>query len=99
MPCPEAEAGHKLVIDNNSGTYAPDKTKLPLMQKLFTQNFRGMTVEAIDMKDPLLKEYQLACPSRSGLTGAAAEAAAAAASAAGGDSSVSSRRSKDGSAA
>lgn len=77
VPCSGASAEHKLVIDNNSGTYAPDKSKLPLMQKLFETNFPDMKVEVLDMGDPKLKEYQLACPSRSGLTGAAAVAAAA----------------------
>jgi hypothetical protein len=64
MPCPGAAGGHKLVIDNNSGTYAPDKSKLPLMQQLFVSNFHDMTVEVLDMKDPRLKEYQAQCPSR-----------------------------------
>lgn len=64
MPCSSASAGHKLVIDNNSGTYAPDKAKLPLMQQLFTSNFSDMTVEVLDMKDPRLMQYQKACPSR-----------------------------------
>lgn len=64
IPCPGCAGGHKLVIDNNSGTYAPEKTKLPLMEKLFKSNFPDMTVEVLDMKDPKLQEYQKMCPSR-----------------------------------
>jgi hypothetical protein len=64
FPCPGAAGGHKLIIDNNSGTYAPDKAKLPLMQQLFSANFSDITVEVLDMKDPRLLEYQKACPSR-----------------------------------
>jgi hypothetical protein len=72
VPCPGAAGGHKLVIDNNSGTYAPDKSKLPLMQQLFTTNFPDMTVKVLDMKDPRLLEYQKACPSRLVLAATAA---------------------------
>jgi hypothetical protein len=56
------------VIDNNSGTYAPDKAKLSLMQQLLKANFTDITVEVLDMKDPRLVEYQKACPSRLSLS-------------------------------
>lgn len=49
--------GFKLVLDNNSGTYAPDKNDLPNLVKLFQRNFPGLEVEALDYNDPLLKRY------------------------------------------
>ena len=65
MPDDRAAAGHKLVLDNNSGTYAPHKAKLHLLQQLFTVNFPDMTVEVLDMRAPMLTYYQSLCPSRS----------------------------------
>jgi hypothetical protein len=68
---------------NHSGTYAPHKSKLPLMHKLFTLNFPDMEVEVLDRRDPKLEYYQSLCPSRAAGGAAAAAAAAAAAGAAG----------------
>lgn len=64
VPCPAAAGGHKLVIDNNSGTYAPRKAQLGLMAQLFRANFADMTVETVAVGDPKLQYYQSCCPSR-----------------------------------
>lgn len=63
---PEAAApgGHRLVIDNNSGTYAPDSKQLHLMKDLFLANFPEMCVEVLPVGDRKLKQYQQQCPSR-----------------------------------
>lgn len=42
VPQPGAPGGHRLVIDNNSGTYAPKSGQLGLMAQLFTANFPDM---------------------------------------------------------
>lgn len=49
--------GYKLVLDNNSGTYSPDKNDLPRLVQLFQYNFPGLEVEALNYSDPLLKRY------------------------------------------
>ncbi|WIA14980.1 hypothetical protein OEZ85_001688 [Tetradesmus obliquus] len=64
VPDASAAAGYRLVIDNNSGTYAPAAAKLPLMSQLFTANFPDMVVEVLASDDPRLKQYQQECPSR-----------------------------------
>lgn len=64
LPEPGAPGGQRLVIDNNSGTYAPAKEYLPRMAELFTTNFPGMVVETLDAHDPHLKSYHQLCPSR-----------------------------------
>eukprot|EP01120_Amphizonella_sp_Union-15-10_P015469 TRINITY_DN7972_c0_g1_i1.p1 TRINITY_DN7972_c0_g1~~TRINITY_DN7972_c0_g1_i1.p1 ORF type:complete len:366 (-),score=63.80 TRINITY_DN7972_c0_g1_i1:11-1108(-) len=48
---------YKIVFDNNSGTYAPRKDDLPLLVEVFKLNFPQSDVEALDFKDPKLKEY------------------------------------------
>lgn len=73
VPCPEAAGGYKLVIDNNSGTYAPQKSKLPLMRDLFKANFPGMTVDVVAVGDPKLDFYHSCCPSRCSAAAAAAK--------------------------
>jgi len=49
---------YTLVLDNNSGTYSPDKNLLPKLRQLFQINFPGLLVEALDYKDPLLEKYK-----------------------------------------
>ena len=49
--------GMKLVLDNNSGTYAPDKNDLYRLVQLFQRNFPGLEVEALNFDDPILKNY------------------------------------------
>eukprot|EP00727_Mastigamoeba_balamuthi_P003348 m51a1_g1301 hypothetical protein (401) ;mRNA; f:197771-199424 len=49
---------HTLVLDNNSGTYAPDPKHLPLLVEVFKRNFPGLDVEAYDRDDKKLAEYK-----------------------------------------
>ena len=49
--------GYLLVIDNNSGTYAPSKDDLPLLQQLMQFNFPDIEIKAVDFNDPQLKLY------------------------------------------
>jgi hypothetical protein len=44
-----------LLIDNNSGTYAPSKDELYKVQQLFQLNFPDLEVKAVDREDPYLK--------------------------------------------
>lgn len=64
LPDEDAAAGYRLILDNNSGTFAPKKEHLPLMKKLFEENFPGIVCETVDSQDPKLKEYHKQCPSR-----------------------------------
>ncbi|KAK3848606.1 MAG: hypothetical protein J3R72DRAFT_393588 [Linnemannia gamsii] len=45
-----------LLIDNNSGTYAPNKDELHKVQQLFQLNFPDLVVRAVDREDPYLKD-------------------------------------------
>lgn len=49
----------RIVIDNNSGTYAPDAADLGMVGELLRRNFEGLVVETIDFKSDKLKEYNL----------------------------------------
>jgi hypothetical protein len=51
----------EFVIDNNSGTYAPDKMLLPEVKELFEFNFPGLVVHALDREDERLVESGEAC--------------------------------------
>lgn len=49
-----------LVIDNESGTYAPDKDDLPKVKELFKLNFPGIKILTYHYEDPVLitlKQY------------------------------------------
>ncbi|KAG0302123.1 hypothetical protein BGZ98_007760 [Dissophora globulifera] len=47
-----------LLIDNNSGTYAPKKEVLPKVKELFELNFPDLVVMALDREDPYLVEIK-----------------------------------------
>ncbi|KAF8924299.1 hypothetical protein EDD21DRAFT_391441 [Dissophora ornata] len=49
-----------LLIDNNSGTYAPKKEELEKVKKLFELNFPDLVVMALDREDPYVKEMKRA---------------------------------------
>ncbi|KZT19168.1 hypothetical protein NEOLEDRAFT_1159187 [Neolentinus lepideus HHB14362 ss-1] len=58
---PDTETEWELVIDNNSGTYAPDKALLPDLKALLEYNFPGFKIFALDQKDPELDQSREAC--------------------------------------
>lgn len=51
----------ELVVDNNSGTYSPNKDDLVRVQMVFEYNLPGIGVRALDREDPELKESVKAC--------------------------------------
>ena len=51
----------ELVIDNNSGTYAPDKNLLPQLRALLKHNFPWFEIYALDRDDPELAKSREAC--------------------------------------
>ncbi|KAJ7142107.1 hypothetical protein C8R43DRAFT_954451 [Mycena crocata] len=51
----------EIVIDNNSGTYSPDKTLLPKLKALLEYNFTDLAVFALDREDPELVSSREAC--------------------------------------
>lgn len=58
---PDESVKWELVIDNNSGTYAPDKKLLPKVKGLLEYNFPGFTIFALDHREDALKESREAC--------------------------------------
>jgi len=74
VPDDTALAGHRLVIDNASGTYAPPSEHLQLMSTLFERNFPGIRVETVPVGDPRLQQYHAQAPSRLGSAAAATAA-------------------------
>ena len=82
VPDAAAPAGHRLAVDNNSGTYAPPAALLPHMRALLEHDFPGLVVETVAVGDLRLEELHRMCPSR--LAPPPATAAAAAAAPAGG---------------
>ncbi|EPE04170.1 c2 domain-containing protein [Ophiostoma piceae UAMH 11346] len=56
---PPHEPGYyQLVIDNDSGTYRPDKTLLPILQSYLEDNFPGLGVVAMHWEDETLGEMK-----------------------------------------
>ncbi|KAJ3907028.1 hypothetical protein F5879DRAFT_1065500 [Lentinula edodes] len=51
----------EVLIDNNSGTYSPDKAMLPTLQALLEYNFPGFKVQALDREDEELTKSVQAC--------------------------------------
>jgi hypothetical protein len=64
FPDAAAPGGMRVVLDNNSGTYAPPESLLLNMARLLEANFTGLVVESMDRKDPRLAEYHKWVPSR-----------------------------------
>lgn len=58
---PDDAIDWELVIDNNSGTYAPDKNMLPALKGLLEHNFEGFRFFALDHGDKELQESREAC--------------------------------------
>ncbi|CAK7245832.1 MAG: hypothetical protein STHCBS139747_007433 [Sporothrix thermara] len=55
----EDEPGYyQLIIDNDSGTYRPDKSLLPVLQKYLEENFPGLGVVAKHWEDELLQKMK-----------------------------------------
>lgn len=55
-PCQKGE--YTLIVDNNSGTYSPDKHSLVMVEELFKKNFPGLKIEGYDRDDPKLRHYK-----------------------------------------
>ncbi|GIL81844.1 hypothetical protein Vretifemale_10824 [Volvox reticuliferus] len=53
-----------LVVDNNSGTYAPPAMQLPVLAALLQHNFAGLRVEVLAQDDARLTALQARVPSR-----------------------------------
>lgn len=58
---PDSQVNWELVIDNDSGTYAPDKGLLPKLKELLEFNFPGFCIYAFDREDERLKESVETC--------------------------------------
>ncbi|KAF8209335.1 hypothetical protein K438DRAFT_1810860 [Mycena galopus ATCC 62051] len=58
---PDEDVKWEIVVDNNSGTYSPDKKLLPQLKALLEYNFSGVTVHALDREDPELTTSREAC--------------------------------------
>ncbi|KAG8799390.1 hypothetical protein FRC17_007148, partial [Serendipita sp. 399] len=57
----DSDVEWEFVIDNNSGTYAPNKELLPKLKELLEYNFPGFTILALDREDEELKRSVAAC--------------------------------------
>ncbi|TDL18925.1 C2-domain-containing protein [Rickenella mellea] len=58
---PDDKVNWELVIDNNSGTYSPDKELLPQVKACLEYNFPGFTIHALDFHDEELERSRTAC--------------------------------------
>jgi hypothetical protein len=47
----DQDVAWELLVDNNSGTYGPDKEMLPKLQQLLEYNFSGLKIIALDRED------------------------------------------------
>ncbi|TGJ78142.1 hypothetical protein E0Z10_g10621 [Xylaria hypoxylon] len=80
-PSPEAESGpsqenqaakphdYELIIDNDSGTYRPEKSVLPDLREFLQRNFPGLGIVVLGCDDPedqKLKEHQRAVRKQEG---------------------------------
>ncbi|OIW22613.1 hypothetical protein CONLIGDRAFT_217247 [Coniochaeta ligniaria NRRL 30616] len=57
-PPPPEPRLYQLVIDNDSGTYRPDKSVLPDLREFLQQNFPGLGVVTMDCGDEKLKKMK-----------------------------------------
>lgn len=57
-PPPGNPAYYQLIIDNDSGTYRPDKRILPLLKDFLEKNFPGMGIVVMDCGDERLKKLK-----------------------------------------
>lgn len=55
---PENPKRYQLIIDNDSGTYRPDKHQLPHLQEFLQRNFPGLGVTAMHWEDEELSEMK-----------------------------------------
>ncbi|KAJ3825778.1 hypothetical protein F5878DRAFT_124193 [Lentinula raphanica] len=58
---PDDTVDWEVLIDNNSGTYSPDKAMLPTLQALLEHNFPGFKVQALDRENEELAQSVQAC--------------------------------------
>jgi len=54
---PIGYGSYKLILDNNSGTYAPTMNHLDCLKKTLERNFRGLEIETHDYKSDILRSY------------------------------------------
>lgn len=57
----DSDVDWEIVVDNNSGTYSPDKTLLPKLKELLEFNFSDLRIVALDRLDPELEKSREAC--------------------------------------
>lgn len=55
---PEDPRHYQLVIDNDSGTYRPDKHQLPQLREFLSKNFPGLGIVAMHWEDEELKDLK-----------------------------------------
>ena len=57
---PNNPSYYQLVIDNDSGTYRPDKSILPLLKQFMERNFPGLGIVTMDCRDDELAKMKKA---------------------------------------
>ncbi|KAJ4209861.1 hypothetical protein NW767_000139 [Fusarium falciforme] len=55
---PHNPAYYQLIIDNDSGTYRPDKSTLPLLKEFLEKNFPGLGIVAMHWEDKDLQDMK-----------------------------------------
>ncbi|OAA59910.1 c2 domain containing protein [Niveomyces insectorum RCEF 264] len=59
-PPPHQPGYYQLIIDNDSGTYRPDKSLLPLLKEFLAKNFPGLGIAAMHWEDKTLQDMKKA---------------------------------------